>query len=338
MRVRNRLESRTCRVLLSTILVLAAARSGAVSALTIDFDYRYDTRGFFTDSVSGAPLVERRAVLEHAASFYAGFADQLTSIDSADGGTWSVSFTHPSFGGPPVTLRNEVIAANTLKVFVGGSPSAPGVLGFAGSGYALTASGSDEFVATVHGRGQSGALAAMPSDVGPWGGTIWFNATPDWYFGIEPSGLSRGHPDFLTTAIHELGHILGIGAADSWIALHDNGAFTGAQSTTRFGGRVPLDALGAHFDEGVMSDYLGQVQETLMDPSTAAGLREYPTALDYAALADIGWQTSPVPSPPAVWGFSVALLSLCARRRRPHEQDDQESAIKLERIPCANYL
>lgn len=55
-----------------------------------------------------------------------------------------------------------------------------------------------------------------------------------------------------------------------------------------------------------------------MDPSTPAGERQLPTALDYAGFADIGWQVSAVPEPVG-WamllsGFGVVTVS--TRRRR----------------------
>lgn len=33
-------------------------------ALTIEFDYTHDTKGFFTDLVTGAPILERRSLLD----------------------------------------------------------------------------------------------------------------------------------------------------------------------------------------------------------------------------------------------------------------------------------
>lgn len=302
----------------------AAILGGALAlspahAIQIEFDYTYDTRGFFTDLVTGAPIAERRALLDTAASFYSGFTDTLAAISPQAGDSWSVNFSHPSLAGPAVTLTNLSIPENTLRVYVGGSPSGPGVLGFAGTGNSVTATGSAEFVDAVHTRGQANATGAQATDYGIWGGTIWFNANNDWYFGTDPAGLSPGHPDFLTTATHELGHILGFGEADSWHAQidHASNAFLGAHSVAAYGGPVPLDLYGLHWGEGVYSTYEGLSQETLMDPSTARGLRELPTVLDYAGFRDIGWQVAVVPEP-AEWAMLLAGLGLVASlgRRR----------------------
>jgi len=281
-----------------SILVAATLHSSNVAALQIEFDYSYDTAGFFTDIGTGAAIAERRQALDLAASFYSGFTDELNPISSSGSNSWSVDIFNPSLLGSTVTLVDQVIAADTIKIFVGGSNSAPGVLGFAGSG-TISATGSSEFVDDVITRGQGAG------DYGVWGGSIWFNAAQNWYFDEDDSSLVSGFSDFLTTAAHEIGHILGFGSADSWFDQIDNGYFTGANSVTSYGGLVPVTAAGSHWGEGVLSQTLaGIVQETMMDPSTTSGTRQLPTELDYAGFADIGWQISSitaVPLPAGIW-------------------------------------
>jgi hypothetical protein len=298
--------------------LLSLTFGAPAQAITIEFDYTYDTRGFFTDTLTGAPITERRALLDEAASFYSGFTDSLTAIAPQAGDSWSVKITHPSLGGPQITLSNLDIAADTLLIYVGGSESAPGVLGFANTGSNLTASGSDAFVDAVTTRGQANTVGEDATDYGIWGGMIWFNAANVWYFGSDASGLSAGHPDFLTTATHELGHILGFGEADSWhTQIDEAGYFNGTNAMVVYGGPVPVDQYGVHWAEGVMSTVDGVAQETQMDPSTTRGLRELPTALDYAGYADVGWQVSAVPEPQHATLFGAgALLVLAAARRR----------------------
>lgn len=287
----------------AALVGVALCLSGSAHALKIEFDFTYDTRGFFTDVFTGSPIAERRAILEQAASFYTGFTDALSAITPQMGDHWSVRITHPSLGGPQITLSNLAIPADTLRIYVGGSASAPGVLGFANTGFNLTATGSNTFVDAVTTRGQTNAVGPSATDYGVWGGMMWFNAANDWYFGSDASGLQPGRPDFLTTATHEIGHILGFGEADSWLAQIDTeGRFVGATSIAAYGAPVPLDQFESHWAEGTMSTYAGLVQETLMDPSTPRGERQLPTLLDYAGFADIGWQVSAVPEP------GIALL------------------------------
>lgn len=291
------------KMLLKALACAGLCMASTAQALHIEFDYTYDTRGFFTDLATGAPIAERRALLEQAASFYSGFTDSLAAITPQAGDSWSVKITHPSLGGPQITLGNVAIAADTLRIYAGGSNSAPGVLGFANTGSNLTATGSAAFVGAVTTRGQANATGPTATDYGTWGGMIWFNAANDWYFGSDTAGLSSGHPDFLTTATHEIGHILGFGEADSWNALIDaQGRFTGTLSMAAYGGPVPLDQFHSHWALGTTSSVDGITQATLMDPSTIPGRRELPTVLDYAGFADVGWQVSAVPEP------SLALL------------------------------
>lgn len=302
--------------------VFAALAAPPAHAIDIQFDYTYDTRGFFTDLVTGTPITERRALLDLAASHYESFSDTLGAINPATGDTWSVTFTHPSLGGRAVTLNNLDIAADTLRIYVGGSPSAPGVLGFAGTG-TVSANGSAGFVDAVLTRGQQNALGPIATDYGTWGGYIWFNAANDWYFGSSANGLTHGNPDFLTTATHEIGHILGFGEADSWAAKIVNGYFTGTASIAAHGTPVPVDSFGAHWAEGTYSYRDGLWQETMMDPSTPAGERQLPTVLDYAGFADIGWQVTAVPEPHE-WALYLSGLLILVRRAR-------------QRAPCARH-
>jgi len=290
--------------------------ASSVSAISIEFDYRYDTHGFFT--------AEHRNVMDLAASAYSGFSDQLSAIAPQSGDNWSVTIRHPSLSGPAITLMNETIAANTLRIYAGASSSAPGVLGFAGTGWNLTASGSSQFEDAVLTRGQLNTTGSAASDYGIWGGSIWINTNNPWYFGEDEAGLNPGQPDFLTTVTHEIAHIFGFGEADSWFSQIDGGHFTGSASILEYGSMVPLDTYSSHWREGTMSKRngvnqpVGIVQETMMDPSTPYGVRQLPTTLDYAGFSDIGWQVTPVPLPASVWLFAsgLGLLSLRLKARR----------------------
>lgn len=325
---------------LSCAAALLLAAGGDAAALSIAFDYRFD-RGFFT-AVDGSPIVERRAALERAALVFAGFGDTLAPIAPAAGDAWSVTMRHPSWSNyfETATVTGLVVPADTLVVFVGGSPSASSVLGIAEAGN-TTASGTAGFVATVAARGQDAALASTPRDYGPWGGSIWFNSAQSWYFGADPPAGGSTQPDFLTTATHEIGHLLGFGEAPSWRALIEGapGAyrFAGMAASALFGGTVPLDAIGAHWAAGVTGQVDGALQGALMDPSTARGTRERMTDLDLAGFADIGWQVSAVPElpPAALFAAGVALLALRRRcRTTPAEPRPRAEPDASEEPPC----
>ena len=86
-------------------------------------------------------------------------------------------------------------------------------------------------------------------------------------------------------------------------------------------GLVPLNGSLDHWAEGTMSVALGIAQEAAMDPTLVNGTRKYFTDLDYAAMADIGWEVNvPPPVPEAsTWAMLMAGLGLVAvavRRRK----------------------
>jgi hypothetical protein len=323
--------SRSARGALGAIAIASAFAPSPAPALDIQFDFRFDRHGFFAPSTPDGAA--RRAVLDAAAAPFEAFTDTLDAIapDPANGNTWQVEFQHPSFATffETAVVSDLAVAANALVVFVGASVSAGSVLGIASSGQ-IRASGDSAFTDTVRARGQTGALADAPEDVGPWGGAIWFNSRIDWNLDLDAAIPERA--DLLTTATHEIAHLLGFGSAPVWQArLAPAGGgpvFTGAAATAVHGGPVPVDAVRSHWAEGVMSDVDGVPQETLMDPTTARGQREALTRLDLAGLQDLGWQVSPIPEPGS-WALTMAGLALLAGAsalRRRHRTRDATRA------------
>jgi len=134
-------------------------------------------------------------------------------------------------------------------------------------------------------------------------------------------------------AIHEIAHVLGFGTAPSWNRLVGSDGFSGPNAVAAHGGSVPLAIDGdgnpddAHWQDGTQSTVAGVDQEAAMDPAINAGTRKFFTDLDWAALADIGWEVqatdevggvpSPVPLPASVWLMAAALagLGMLGRRR-----------------------
>ena len=296
------------KYLCQSIMMAVLSSSGPAQALNVQFDYRYDS-GFFADS-------ERRAVLDYTASLFSVLGDHLFPITAEGNNHWDVYFNNPSNISTWATVNDLSVASDTVTVFVGGSAMGSGVLGYGTTGIIGEVSGTDSFVDSVYTRGQVNTSGDSATDYGVWGGSISFNADADWYWGFSVEGLDNNHHDFLTTAVHEVAHVLGYGTADSWFNFIQDDLFYGEASMAVYGAPVPVDA--AHWGEGVTGDLNGSGQETLMDPSTPAGVRQLLTDLDYAGLADIGWRVdgekppspSPVPIPAAMWFFSSALVLL----------------------------
>ncbi|MCL2161625.1 MAG: PEPxxWA-CTERM sorting domain-containing protein [Betaproteobacteria bacterium] len=154
-----------------------------------------------------------------------------------------------------------------------------------------------------------------------WRGTIVFNESPRWYSGIDESAVDNY--DLFSTALHELGHILGVGPADTWLAQISNGYFYGENAVSVYGGAVPLGGRNDHWAEGVEST-LPSTEIWQLAVFEAYGYyypdvrRQYLTDLDLAGLADIGWTISSIPEP-ETWAMLLAglgVVGVTARRRR----------------------
>jgi hypothetical protein len=160
----------------------------------------------------------------------------------------------------------------------------------------------DAFENAVSTRGEATGFAA-------WGGSVSFDtsADVDWHYD-HTTPPTAGESDLFSVAIHELGHALGLGASDEWDALttgSGNAAyFTGSAAVAEQGSIVPLaynNVAGtlvadyAHWRDGTESTIFGSqtTQEAAMDPSITQGKRKRLTALDAAALVDVGWTVLP---------------------------------------------
>lgn len=261
--------------------VTSAAVTGgtATGNIRVRFDYSLDTSGFFNDP-------SRRALLDTAARMVTSrLGDNLSAIQPTGSNTWSAVIFHPVTNAV-VRIPNLNIAANEILVYVGAQNFPGSQLGSGGPG-GISAGGAADWLNTVKGRGQTGALANPPTDLGPWGGTLSFDSDTNWYFGTNVAGLQSNQRDFVTVASHELVHLLGFGTDPSWTRLVSNGTFTGpkARAAHDAGGNVPLTSDLGHWTE-VLTD---ADRKTLMGPSIPVGTRELLTPLDLAALDDIGW-------------------------------------------------
>ena len=284
---------RRLMLVLGLVLGLAPAAGAAV---TIQFDYTYDTSGFFSPTAHPG----RRELLEFAAASINRVTDDLQAIVQSGDNTWEARFNRPDTG-QYIGAAGLVVPADTLIVYVG-AQNLGGSLGMGGPGGFSYTYITPSWADTVRYRGETGAAAAPPTDFGPWGGAISFHENPTypWYFGTSAGGLGTGQADFVSVAMHELAHVLGFGTAASWSNNYASGAtFTGPVSVAAYGGNVPLDAGKAHWAEGTPSTVGGVSQETAMDPTLLIGTRKWFTDLDFAGLDDVGWSVAPQA---AVWG------------------------------------
>jgi hypothetical protein len=265
-------------------------------SVAIVVNYSYDVDNFFSTQA-------KRDLMQQAANTLAAVLnDNLSAITPAGSNTWSAVFNDPSTGASR-SIPNLVVPANTLILYVGGGHLTGSSEAGLGSTGGFNVSGNLNWLNTVEARGQAGALATPPTDFGPWGGSISFDdsGSTNWYFGQALAGIGPGQTDFLSVAEHEVGHVLGLGTAPSWLDKVSGGAFHGANAEAAFGGPVPLSPDQAHWAQGTRSDG----NNALMDPVLITGTRVAPTTLDFAGLRDVGWQVVQA-SPPPVVQFSAA--------------------------------
>lgn len=255
-------------------------------AITFQFDYSLDSTNFF-DPINHP---ERRQVLEQAGNELGSrLQDTILEIiphkfNAAD--TWTATFEDPSSGGT-FDVDDLIVGENIIRVYVG-ARNLGGALGEGGPGFASSVTGVQQWVDTVLGRGQTGALGPdnRQTDFAPFGGSIAFDTSANWHFGLSPVGLESGEFDFFSTAIHELAHVIGFGTAPSFDNLVTGGLFIGSASVLEYDGAgpVPMENPG-HWRKDLEDDGA----EVAFDPDLADGVRKNLTALDYAGLNDLGW-------------------------------------------------
>lgn len=293
-----------CHYRLFLLGCVLTASMGDASAVTISFDYTYDGGFFSGDNFS------RRATLEAAGSYFSDrLQDTLSAIDSSGTNQFNAQFLRPDTGATE-TLSAFDVASDTLTIFVGARDLGTSTLGQGGPG-GFSVSGTQAFVEQAAYRGEPGAQADPATDFAPWGGAVTFDADAAWYFDADPaSSESFSGFDFFSVALHELGHVLGIGTSNSWSRWIVGGVFTGLESKLANGGAdILLSSDGGHWQVGQTSPVNGQGSvEAAMSPSIASSTRKNFTDLDLAALKDVGWEVAAPPPATAVPLPSYALL------------------------------
>ena len=279
-------HARNQAALTHALLQVTRLEDRITPAITLRFDYTYDTSGFFND-------VTHRAALEKAGSdLVAPITTSLSAITpSGSTNTWQAVFNSPSTGNQ-VSVSNPTIPADTIIVYVGGLSVGSGEAGFGGPG-GYSVSGTRSFQSTVQTRGVTGFST--------WGGSISFDTTANWYFGADASGLGNNKLDFTSVATHELGHVLGFGTSTEFSNLVHNGTLSGTNIDNIVAAGVAVSSDQQHLAQGTTSNG----NPVSLQPTLAANRRVLFSALDYAVLKDIGWQVSNTPTVTPVFTETV---------------------------------
>ncbi len=306
-------------LLLASFLCVLLVRGA--SGFTIDFDYTYDTGNFY------APASAARDSLIAAGAFYESIlTDDLEAIVPSGFNTWTMTFDNPSdWAGPDISLVDESMAADTIRIYVGADSLGGSNLGVGGPG-SFSSFGTAAWNLLVERRGEPGQTQGpAATEFSLWGGSFSVNTDVSWNFDhTTPPVEFSNENDLYSTILHEMGHILGLGTAPSWsnkVNLSPTpDTWTGVNAVTAYGGEPPLDAASsnAHWDEGVSSTVFGGglSQEAALDPTLTTEDRKLVTDLDVAALDDIGWDIAyPVPEPASMFFLLVSAPLFFGRRR-----------------------
>jgi len=231
-------------------------------AVTIRFDYRFDE-----GHISKHP--ERKRTLDLAAQIWGELLpDRFEPIPP---GT-TLRFKHPITDKPLVVSMPD--HGGDLLVFI--FASKPGADHKAKADMLLAetdgySKGKGAFTKQKQPRGKpvsSLYQRANGNPFQPWAGTIEFNFAEDrpWFYAQSldriddiPSGT---HHDFLSTALHELGHILGFTWDDPFLLFADLVAkdkFIGPRTVALDQRPIPIDADSGHIDDYNSATWKGRL-------------------------------------------------------------------------------
>jgi Ca2+-binding RTX toxin-like protein len=288
--------------------------------MKIEFDYRFDTNGFFNTP-------EKRAALEYAGNVWSNtLKDDFEAIPAGA----KFTTTNPTTGQSEIIVLDREI--DDLVIFVGGGSLENGnnnstanlrtndyhlkvcactactntstntsnqVVNLSQPGILDTENiiNTDSLLAQaqINGTDLQGDIfqrrvardfrgTGTGTDFEPWAGTISFNPsnTINWNFDLENTNNST--IDFISVALHEIGHILGIGVAPIFDLLGEGGTFKGVNAlAANNGAAIPLESDLSHVAEGFSGN------SVLLDPLLNEN-RNLPSNFDLAILADLGYE------------------------------------------------
>ena len=261
------------------------------ASIQLQFDYTYDSSGFFDAVIPEGALA--KSTLEAVGDFYASILDDdLLAIDP-DYGLTGYTF-QPDTLGSGLYIPNLDVPADAVIVYVGAYNFDGNILGQAGPGIY-----SQPVFDAAMARGEGSRrdmIGPKATEFAPWGGAMGIDSDTNWNldYTADPAG---DEIDLYSVIVHEIGHVLGMGIADSWDNLIRGTQFSGVAAVAEHGGPVAVTEDGSHWAAGTTSTvFAGYAsQDASMTPYISWGTRKLFTALDVAGLDDIGWDIHYLP-------------------------------------------
>jgi RTX calcium-binding nonapeptide repeat (4 copies) len=246
------------------------------STFDIEFDYRFDTNGFFSDPA-------RRATLEAAAKVWESvIQDEFPNVPA---GTTFVLPSNPQTGASEKIVLNREI--DDILIFVGAQNlgDAVGITYGTATGYTDDSFTQKVFPDRITGSNYEPYVASISFDTQS---SFSIDPTPFVFDDFPSSGGNADvDADLFVTAAHEIGHVLGIGSSPRFENLVTGNVFNGPNTQALNPGvPVSLAADLGHLDENFATQ---DRVPALLGAGGQAGAY-IPTKLDLAVLSDLGYQ------------------------------------------------